>query len=340
MLKGAPQTLSSHFKLSYHLLLELIQQGKRPTPFSQKSLIQNDVQSEISGIQRELTTVRANIAKLDESIKHIRTPPDVVREYIALQKERPNTVNKKRKDIDRRIQTIKDDNRFIDTDVNTITVYDETIASVAEKEERLAGVEQYVESTVDTTIGLLERRGFLLDGSLTSSGYYAAALKEVHCLVFAGLLDVRYFENKDLATLVEMFSCFTNVSVQEQFKETSVPDEMRHICNLYDEYMKEECQLKINSGIEYELQYDLVPYMREWCESTDVAGCKWVLQKMMAEKGIFLGEFVKALLKINNIAIEIGSIAEKMGDIALLAILKAIPDATLKFVVTNQSLYV
>ena len=45
-------------------------------------------------------------------------------------------------------------------------------------------------------------------------------------------------------------------------------------------------------------------------------------------------------LKINNIAIEIGSIAEKMGDISLLATLKAIPDATLKFVVTNQSLYV
>jgi hypothetical protein len=60
----------------------------------------------------------------------------------------------------------------------------------------------------------------------------------------------------------------------------------------------------------------------------------------MSEKGIFLGEFVKALLKINNVALELSSIAEQMGDIALLAVLKAIPEATLKFVVTNQSLYV
>lgn len=340
MLKGAPQTLSSHFKLSYHLLLELIQQGKRPTPFSHKSLIQTDVQLEITGIRRDLDTAREKVAKSEESIKHIRSPKDTVREYIALQQERPKSINKRRKDIDRRIQTIKDEYRFIDSDVSTITAYDESLLLVAEKERRLVGVEQYVESTVDTTMGLLERRGFLRDGALTVSGHYAAALKEVHCLVFAGLIDVRYFENKGLVDLVELFSCFTNVSVQEQFKETVIPDAMRHICGLYDDYLKEECEYRINSGIEYELQYDLVPYMREWCESPNVEGCKWVLQRMMTEKGIFLGEFVKALLKINNIAIEIGSIAEKMGDIALLSVLKAIPDATLKFVVTNQSLYV
>jgi hypothetical protein len=61
---------------------------------------------------------------------------------------------------------------------------------------------------------------------------------------------------------------------------------------------------------------------------------------MLAEKGIFLGEFVKALLKINNIAAEIASIAEKMGNMNLLALLKSIPDKILKYVVTNQSLYV
>lgn len=340
MLKGAPQTLSSHFKLSYHLLLELIQQGKCPTPFSRKSLIQTDVQLEITGIQRELDTTRKDVAKLEESIKHLRTPVAIIREYAGLQEERPKSINKRRKEVDRRIQSIKDDHRFIESDMATITVYDETTRLSSEKEGRLDSAEHYVESTVETTLGLLIRRGFLLDGALTISGHYAAALKEVHCLVFADLLNARYFENKDISTLVELFSCFTNVSVQEQFKETVIPEPVRHICGLYDDYLKEECQLRINSGIEYDLQYDLMPYMRTWCESQNVEGCKWVLQQMMAEKGIFLGEFVKALLKINNIALELGSIAEKMGDIELLAVLKAIPDATLKFVVTNQSLYI
>lgn len=340
MLKGAPQTLSSHFKLSYHLLLELIKQGKQVVSFSRKSLIEGDTQSEIRCIQREISSIHKDVAKIDESIKHIRTPVATVREYIALQRERPTTVNKRRKDVDRRIQSIKDEFRFIDTDANIITLYDETLRLVGEKEARLSDVEQHAETAVANTLGLLERRGFLADGSLTTAGHYAVSLKELHCLVFAGLLDVRYFDNKDMFELVEMFSCFANVSVQEQFKEMIAPETMRPICDLYDDYLKEECSLRINSGTEYDMQYDLMPYMRSWCQSQSESECKWVLQTMMVEKGIFLGEFVKALLKINNIAAEMGNIAEKMGDIALLATLKTIPDATLKFVVTNQSLYV
>ena len=58
------------------------------------------------------------------------------------------------------------------------------------------------------------------------------------------------------------------------------------------------------------------------------------------EKGIFLGEFVKAILKINNVAAEMEKVAEMTGNVAFLSKLKEIPGLTLKFVVTNQSLYV
>ena len=58
------------------------------------------------------------------------------------------------------------------------------------------------------------------------------------------------------------------------------------------------------------------------------------------KKGIFLGEFVKALLKINNISSEFEKIAELTGNIAFLSKLREIPNMTLKYVVTNQSLYV
>jgi hypothetical protein len=58
------------------------------------------------------------------------------------------------------------------------------------------------------------------------------------------------------------------------------------------------------------------------------------------EKEIFLGEFVKAILKINNIASEMEKIAELLGDMNFLSVLKQIPQLTLKYVATNQSLYV
>jgi hypothetical protein len=58
------------------------------------------------------------------------------------------------------------------------------------------------------------------------------------------------------------------------------------------------------------------------------------------EKGVFLGEFVKAVLKINNIANEMEKIAEMTGNIPFLSKLNEIKYLTLKYIVTNQSLYV
>jgi hypothetical protein len=46
------------------------------------------------------------------------------------------------------------------------------------------------------------------------------------------------------------------------------------------------------------------------------------------------------VLKINNISAELEKVAETMCDIDFLDKLKRIPELTMKFVATNQSLYV
>ena len=112
------------------------------------------------------------------------------------------------------------------------------------------------------------------------------------------------------------------------------------ITNLYSDYQQKEINYKINSGIDYNIHYDLLNYVDEWCDSENVDDCKILLQRLGSEKEIFLGEFVKSLLKINNISSEMEKIAEMTGNIAFLSKLKEIPKMTLKYVVTNQSLYV
>ena len=54
---------------------------------------------------------------------------------------------------------------------------------------------------------------------------------------------------------------------------------------------------------------------------------------------MFIGEFIKAILKINNIVNEFEKVSELLQNIELLHKLKQISDKTLKFVATNQSLY-
>jgi hypothetical protein len=88
------------------------------------------------------------------------------------------------------------------------------------------------------------------------------------------------------------------------------------------------------------MHFDLVNYVSGWCDCESVEECKFFLQTLEAEKEIFLGEFVKALLKINTISCELEKVAEMIGNIELLSKLREIPQLTLKYIATNQSLYV
>jgi hypothetical protein len=109
---------------------------------------------------------------------------------------------------------------------------------------------------------------------------------------------------------------------------------------LYDYYQDFETSKQITTGTDYNIHYDLIDYVIAWSECESATECKEVLQKLEKEKGVFLGEFVKAILKINNIANEMEKIAESIGNISLLSKLREIPLMTQKFVATNQSLYV
>ena len=175
----------------------------------------------------------------------------------------------------------------------------------------------------------------------------ASGLREVHCLVFAQLLNDGTIGKLSVTQLISLFSCFTNISVQESVQDfTPYTDDkilkevICSISQMYSEYEERETILRINTGADYNIHYDLLNYVEEWTECENEYDCKIVLQKLGEEKEIFLGEFVKALLKINNIASEMERIAEQMGNIELLSKLKKIPELTLKYVVTNQSLYV
>ena len=75
-----------------------------------------------------------------------------------------------------------------------------------------------------------------------------------------------------------------------------------------------------------------------WCNANTETETKQVFQEL-EYWGIFLGDFVKAILKINNIVNELEKVAELMENVKLLSTLQTIHKITLKSVITNNSLY-
>jgi superfamily II RNA helicase len=355
MMNGKPQTLSSKFKISYNLLLNLLDIGDNNlVNFASRSMVTGDLDNQMKQINYKITTANTELDNVKACSTHLRTPCEIIEEYIELEKNVKFAVNKKRKEMDRQIQNIRDNNKFIDQDKTTYQKIDLKKNEITSLQTQFDDLNSYIKSGVYVVLNLLKDEGFV-DGDfsdetnlkLSLKGKIAAQLREIHCLIFAKILEDKQIDHLSSKQLISLFSIFTNISVQDDFKDYSpktddneIQNIVKTVTKIYEDYSVKESSLKINTGFDYNIHYDLLNYLEKWCDCRDVESCKLVLQEMNEEKQIFLGEFVKALLKINNISGEMEKIAEMTGNIAFLSKLKEIPNMTLKYVVTNQSLYV
>ena len=350
MLNGKPQTLTSKFKISYNLLLNLLDIGDNNfVQFANRSMVTGDLDNQIKQITVKMIGLNAELQNLKTCVENFRTPVDTIKQYIELEQTLEYSTNKKRKEIERKMINIRDNYKYYEQDKATYIKLIGKEKEINESNTQFNSLNSHIQSEVDVVLHLLNEEQFVDCEDkicLSLKGKIASQLRETNCLVFAKLLEDKVLDHLSSKQLVSLFSCFTNVTVQEDYKDyTPYTDDdlkkiINDITNLYSDYQQKEINYKINSGIDYNIHYDLLNYVDEWCDSENVDDCKILLQRLGWEKEIFLGEFVKSLLKINNISSEFEKIAEMTGNIAFLSKLKEIPKMTLKYVVTNQSLYV
>ena len=353
MMDGKPQTLTSKFKISFNLLLNLLSIGDpNLEQFVKKSMVTTDLDNQLKEQYTKLQKVNLEMDNIQLSIANLRTPNEVIEEYIELKNKLPNLVNKKRKEVERQIQKLMDNFKTIEHDRKSYTNLLDKQNESDNLHLQIDKTNKYLSSGIGVVLRILEKHGFVdrCDETVTLKlkGQFASQLRESHGLVFANLIDDKSLDKLSTQQLVSLFSCFTNINVKDDKKEINlnkveddaVKDIVLKTTEMYQYFQDEEVLYKINTGIDYSYHFDLLAYMNDWCLCETVEDCKFILQNMDQQKEIFLGEFVKAILKINNISCEIEKIAEMIGNISLLSKLREIPKMTMKFVVTNQSLYV
>jgi len=349
MMNGKPQKLTSKFKISYNLLLNLLDIGDTNlVTFASRSMSTGDIDAQLKTIYYKMTQLQTEMDNASTYSINLRTPRHIIEEYIGFQKNSDMFSNKRKKEVEKATKSLEGDYKFLKQDVISYRKIYEKETEIDNLQKDMDQLNLYFQSGVEKVLELLREEDFIEDqNTLTLKGKIAAQLRETHCLVFANLLYKNQLDKLSSKQLVALFSCFTNINVQEDRKaffpksdDSSVQDIVKLVAEAYKSCQDVELKRNIVSGMDYNIHYDLLNYVEEWCNTVDVESCKLLLQKIGKEKEIFLGEFVKALLKINNICSEMEKIAEMTGNIAFLSKLKEIPEMTLKYVVTNQSLYV
>jgi superfamily II RNA helicase len=356
MMQGKPQSLVSKFKVSYNLLLNLIDIDDQDyVEFCKRSMAQGDIMRDLGGLIKEYEETEKEFRRIETSLEHMRTPISIVQRYLEIETLQKFATNKKRKDLDNEASKIEMDYKFVKQDKQSVIKLNEKKDQLSKTRSVYENTDNYLWNQIQTILKRLEEDGFIVKREsenenekvkydLTHMGRTAAHIREVHCLTFARLLESGSFNDFSSTQLATVFSCFTNVTVSDDLvsivPNSSVKSTIQQIKQIFEEYQSFEQENYAETGVDYFMHYDLLNYISKWVDAESAPECKLILQQLEQEKGIFLGEFIKAILKINNISSELEKVAEGMGNMELLSKLKEIPIKTLKFVATNQSLYI
>jgi superfamily II RNA helicase len=353
MLNGKPQLLVSKFKISYNLILNLVDIGETDyIQYTKRSMIQTDLNKLIVSYYISISKLQIELNNLTIVLNNSKTPFQIVEEYIELQDQKVKHVNKQRKEIERNIRKIQDEYKNVDNDIESVLKYKKNKQELDCLYNDVYIAEKSLEINVSRVLKLLKDDKYVssfddVTYELTFKGQIATLIRETHCLVFADIIISNTLQNFEAKELVGILSCFTNVSIQDEIRcilptsqYSNVKECIDNIYLLYQNQLNNEIRNSIDTGFDYSMHFDLIDYCIAWCDCTTDIECKQLLQQIETTKSIFLGEFIKAILKINNIAFELEKVAELIGNIEFLATLRLIPQLTLKYVATNQSLYV
>jgi superfamily II RNA helicase len=351
MLKGAPQKIISNFKVSYNLLLNMIDQGVEEAFFVKRSMIQYEIDRQLNNIKGDIDRVYVNMDKLQGSTR--RVSDHVLKEYLDLKARQPTLVNKKRKEAERSLIKLEDEHKTIVKDAESFKRYLDKDRELSELTNQFTNVEQFLDTNVLTVLKMLDAHGFINEledtqkYKLLLKGHVATHFREVPCLIFANLVLDKKFDAFSACELVGILSCFTNIKVTDDKKSvvpvsenTKVKQQIKELQDSCNMFIDLESKNRINTGTDYSMIFDLTDYIMRWAKCESEPECKLLLQQMSEEKNIFLGEFVKAILKIVAITVELAAVAELIGEMGLLEKLREVPSVLQKFVATNQSLYV
>jgi len=356
MMNGKPPKLTSKFKLSYDLVLNILKPKEENQQtvdsileFTQKSILYSEFEEQIKA-QRILAK---NVPVWEHAV-----PVDICEKMVILSENESHSVNRKKKELQKQIQELKDEHTTLDDAMKHYTGFKEKDYQYKSTLQYLNSLEGFLNKKVQKISELMEKKGFLVCAENTFKptllGEMASGISEIYSLPWMECIVKKwnYFENFDVKQIIGLFSCTTNIKVKMEFcrhtpnsKDKYVTAAILELVGEHEDFTKLENEFDIEMGTNTKelLMFDLVDEAMEWCDCDTEKKCKVFLKNVLTEKEISTGDFTKAMMKIANISRELQMISEQhefQGQADFAYKLSQVESLVLKYIATNQSLYV
>jgi superfamily II RNA helicase len=346
MLTGAPQSIQSKFSIHANLILRLISVKNYDfRGFMEKSMITKNIES-----SRKVVLDKLDNFKKSGDIFY-RTSNEILEKMHELKTSVGNLRGNKKKKRLREITILEQSNKFIVVDYDRFVQNMVRDITVKQLKNEILNIDSFIDEEIGIQIAMLIDNEFIIKDSnnllLTEKGNLAINIQELSSLAMGEILNNRCFDDLDSVELASIISCFTNLHLSDDqsvlvISSIHAPEKVKGVISkvkkTYNKYFDILTKLKLDIVENYQMHFNMVELTIKWCNAEDNIACMKIIQEAKSFD-ISLGDFVKAILKINNISQELEKAAVVQENLGLLEKLKNISQLTLKSCITNQSLY-
>jgi hypothetical protein len=310
-------------------------------------------------VQQKITmdSLKKDILSQWKVIERITYPIEFCRNYTETKMAIDTSVNKKKREKQRELEILETEYKTIAKDADAVKYYDNLLSSEKKEEDHLRFLESYMEIQIEKVRQVLQENEYLQsDGTLSVLGNIAAKMSEVHPLVWSKCITKKwdYLSGFSTKQIVGMLSCITDIKIPEEHKRYSIlivkqenPDyflqeRIKELQEEYANYERIEEERQLRTGINYldVISFDIIGESMKWCDCNSEEECKTFISTELSKKDIGVGDFTKAMLKIATVAREWSVIPEIVENVDLSYKLSQVDAMVLKYIATNQSLYV
>jgi superfamily II RNA helicase len=359
ILCGTPQSLVSKFRISFQMMMSMMQNSvckyEDFYKFAEQSMLNNELNAEIDREQKYLITCKNEFESKANDIRSSSISTELCGNVLAAKSSITMSSNKKRKKLEKELKDYYINNNDLDDHLNAYIEYKEGEKKYTEQCKYCCHLSNYIGSNVKNTITLLIDEKFITINSVenyefTNKGTVASHMSEIHSLIITdALISTEFFRDFTPEQIICVLSCFVDIKVPDDYKIHSFPINdytmsacIKDINESVEKYATLEKNFEIYSGIQYDgiISYNIASSILDWCNCENEIDCKQLIETQLYKRDISIGEFAKAVIKISAITNELIKMCESTNNIELLHKLSGIDVMILKFVTTNQSLYV
>lgn len=348
MLSCSPQTLTSKLNIDFNLLISLLYTGNNEFEgFMKNSMLSNEMGQQELVIQKQHNDLKEKYQKKEDGFQFLKTNRETLKKYYELEEHIQYANKKKKKKMLSDMNNISSD-KFFKKDYkyfkDNMTLGIELAKLVKRQQDSI----DYFGNEISLHLNILKQENYIDDDyTLTNKGKISANIHEVHSQVMADIIDDGGFDQLSPEEIVAVVSVFTPIRLSDEDKYINVDyincnnniiQTIKKIKKSLDYWYDIETKHQTSFAQEYNIQYDMCEFMFKWCLAENEEQCIQIYNEVKGFN-IYIGEFVKAILKIKNICKELEQACQIKENVSLLNRLSKVPELILKSIATNQSLY-